>query len=347
MTNPTSKPLIEALQGETLPVPPLWLMRQAGRYLPEYRELRAKARDFLNFCYSPDLAIEATLQPIRRFGMDAAIIFSDILVIPDALGQTVAFKEGKGPVLEALASPDEVARLSVDGLEERLAPVYGALEGVKGELPPAVALIGFCGAPWTLATYMIEGGSSKDFARAKSWAYGNRAGFEKLIALLTEAVTRHLVAQVRAGAEVLQIFDSWAGVLPEAAFRDWSIGPIKTIVERVKAACPGVPIIGFPNRSGILYEPFARETGVDAVSIDASVPCDWAARALQRNVTVQGNLDPVMLITGGAPMEEAARAICAKLNNGPFVFNLGHGVLPSTPPDHVARLIDCVRDRVA
>ena len=342
-----SKPLIEALKGEVFDVPPIWLMRQAGRYLPEYRELRSKARDFLHFCYTPDMAIEATLQPIRRFGLDAAIIFSDILVIPDAMGQPVAFKEGKGPVLEALADPSAVGKLSVNAVVERLVPVYEALAGVKAGLPQDVALIGFCGAPWTLATYMVEGGSSKDFARIKSWAYGDREGFQKLIDMLVEATSAHLVAQVEAGAEALQIFDSWAGVLPDKAFWDWSIKPIKTIVERVKATCPGVPIIGFPNRAGVLYEPFARETGVDAISIDASVPCDWAARALQRNVTVQGNLDPVMLITGGKPMEEAARAICAKLNEGAFVFNLGHGVLPSTPPDHVAALVDCVRDKSA
>lgn len=342
-----NKPLIDALNGEIQQVPPVWLMRQAGRYLPEYRELRSKARDFLHFCYTPELAVEATLQPIRRFAMDGAIIFSDILVIPDALGQKVAFKEGKGPVLEALPDAAAIDKLVSDGVTERLRPVYEAIAGVKAELPPAATLIGFCGAPWTLATYMIEGGSSRDFARVKSWAYGDPEGFQKLIDVLVDAVTNHLIAQVRAGAEALQIFDSWAGILPDKAFWSWSIKPIKAIVERVKAACPGIPIIGFPNRAGVMYEPFSRETGIDAVSIDASVPCDWAARALQRNITVQGNLDPVMLITGGTAMEDAARAICEKLNQGPFVFNLGHGVLPSTPPDHVARLVDCVRDRLA
>jgi uroporphyrinogen decarboxylase len=342
----TGKPLIEALKGETMEVPPIWLMRQAGRYLPEYRELRARARDFLDFCYTPELAVEATLQPVRRFGLDGAIIFSDILVVADALGQKVGFVEGKGPVLEALDGTAAVGRLSLEGLPKRLAPVYDAIAGVKGELLPATALIGFCGAPWTLATYMIEGGSSRDFARAKAWAYGDPEGFHALIDLLIDALSAHLVAQVKAGAEALQIFDSWAGALPDAAFWEWSINPIKAIVERVKASCPNVPIVGFPKGVGILYEPFARETGVDAVSIDHSVPCDWAARALQTTVTVQGNLDPMMLVVGGKALEDAAIRICARLHRGPFVFNLGHGVLPQTPPDNVQRLVDCIRGRV-
>lgn len=343
----TEKLLIRALNGEVNTVPPIWLMRQAGRYLPEYREVRSKAADFMAFCYTPELAVEATLQPIRRFGLDAAIIFSDILVVPDALGQNVGFVEGKGPVLDALAKPSDIDRLRLEGVVDRLGPVYEAIAGVKRDLPAGTALIGFCGAPWTLATYMIEGGSSRDFAKVKRWAYGDPTSFARLVEILVEGCARHLIAQVKAGAEVLQIFDSWAGVLPDTAFWQWSIKPIKAITEKVKAACPGIPVIGFPKSAGVLYEPFARETGVDAVSIDPSVPCDWAARALQRNVTVQGNLDPIMLLTGGEAMETAARAICAKLNQGPFVFNLGHGIVPATPPDHVARLVDCVRDRMS
>ena len=338
------KPLIEALKGEALDIPPVWLMRQAGRYLPEYRETRAKAPDFLTFCYTPELAIEATLQPIRRFAMDGAIIFSDILVIPDALGQTVKFVEGKGPVLDPLETAEAIGGLHLEGVTAKLAPVYEALAGVKGELPPTTALIGFAGAPWTIATYMIEGGSSRDFARVKSWAYGDPASFQRLIDLLVTAISDHLIAQVKAGAEVLQIFDSWAGVLPDKAFWEWSIKPIKAIVERVKEACPEALIIGFPNRSGILYQPFTRETGIDGVSMDATVPVDWAVRALQDYATLQGNLDPVMLLTGGKVMQDAARAICDRLKEGPFIFNLGHGVLPQTPPDNVARLVECVRD---
>ena len=342
----TNKPLIEALKGATMEVPPVWLMRQAGRYLPEYRELRTRARDFLDFCYTPELAVAATLQPVRRFGMDGAIIFSDILVVADALGQKVGFVEGKGPVLEALDGTAAVGRLSLEGLPERLAPVYAAISGVSGELPPTTALIGFCGAPWTLATYMIEGGSSRDFARTKAWAYGDPEGFRILIDLLVEALAAHLIAQVKAGAEALQIFDSWAGALPDAAFWEWSIKPVKGIIERFKTSCPDIPIIGFPKGAGVLYEPFARETGIDAISIDATVPCDWAARALQTTVTVQGNLDPMMLVVGGKALEDAATAICARLHRGPFVFNLGHGVLPQTPPDHVQRLVDSIRGKV-
>lgn len=339
----TIKPLIEALQGKHLKVPPVWLMRQAGRYLPEYRKTRSGARDFLNFCYTPELAVEATLQPIRRFAMDGAIIFSDILVIPDALGQEVAFVEGKGPVLVPLESPESVNGLSLEPMPQHLQPVYEALSAVKGELPPETTLIGFAGAPWTIATYMIEGGSSKDFARAKSWAYGDPNGFARLINLLVDAISNHLIAQVSAGAEVLQIFDSWAGVLPEAAFRQWTIKPIKEIIARVKAVHPDVPIIGFPNRAGVMYAAFSTETGVDAVSIDASVPLGWAASELQSQVTVQGNLDPIALLTGGSALKDAADTILSGLKNGAHVFNLGHGVLPPTPPDHVAQLVDHLR----
>jgi uroporphyrinogen decarboxylase len=339
----TIKPLIEALQGKRLKVPPVWLMRQAGRYLPEYRKTRSGARDFLNFCYTPALAVEATLQPIRRFAMDGAIIFSDILVIPDALGQEVAFVEGKGPVLVPLESPESVSGLSLEPMPQHLQPVYEALSAVKGELPPETTLIGFAGAPWTIATYMIEGGSSKDFARAKSWAYGDPNGLARLIDLLVDAISNHLIAQVSAGAEVLQIFDSWAGVLPEAAFRQWTIKPIKEIITRVKAVHPDVPIIGFPNRAGVMYAAFSIETGVDAVSIDASVPLGWAADELQSKVTVQGNLDPIALLTGGSALKDAADTILSGLKNGAHIFNLGHGVLPPTPPDHVAQLVDHLR----
>ncbi len=319
-------------------------MRQAGRYLPEYRALRAQARDFLDFCATPALAAEATLQPVRRFGMDGAIVFSDILVIPDALGQAVSFVEGQGPVLEKLADDDGIARLSNAGLAERLAPAYEALRLVRAELPARCTLIGFAGAPWTLATYMIEGGSSRDFARVKGWSWRAPESFAKLIGLLADAITEHLLAQIAAGAEAVQIFDSWAGVLPEDAFAAWSVAPIARIVERVKVRYPEVPVIGFPNRAGVLYERFARETGVDAVSIDSSVPPGWAGQNLQPLACVQGNLDPALLVAGGPPMTEAARRIRAALADGPHVFNLGHGVLPATPPEHVAALVACVRD---
>lgn len=339
----TDKPLLQALNGIRQPRPPIWLMRQAGRYLPEYRELRSQARDFMDFCYSPDLAVEATLQPIRRFAMDGAIIFSDILVIPHALGQDVRFVEGKGPVLDALSDNRKVSALAATLDQERAAPVYEALSRVRAQLPPTTALIGFAGAPWTLATYMIEGGSSRDFARVKEWAYTDATGFGALMDRLVGAVTAHLVAQIEAGAEAVQIFDSWAGVLDEDMFQKWCVGPIARIVAGVKAVHPSVPVIGFPNRCGALYQKFVTGTGVNAVSIDAAVPMDWAREHLQSRVCVQGNLDPIALKSGGAAMKEAAERILSGLGQGPHVFNLGHGVIPSTPPDHVAELVALVR----
>lgn len=339
----TDKPLIQALKGIRQSHPPIWLMRQAGRYLPEYRALRSEARDFMNFCYTPDLAVEATLQPIRRFGMDGAIIFSDILVIPHALGQDVRFVEGKGPVLDALADNSAVSALATTLDQERASPVYEALTKVRAQLPETTALIGFAGAPWTLATYMVEGGSSRDFARVKEWAYNDAVGFGALMDRLVSAVTAHLIAQIDAGAEAVQIFDSWAGVLDEVMFQKWCINPIARIVAGVKSAHPSVPVIGFPNRCGALYQAFVGGTGVDAVSIDAAVPMYWAREHLQSHVCVQGNLDPIALKSGGAAMKESATRILSGLGQGPHVFNLGHGVIPSTPPDHVAELVALVR----
>ncbi|MDX1484074.1 MAG: uroporphyrinogen decarboxylase [Alphaproteobacteria bacterium] len=335
-----AKPLLTVLNGEPSPVVPIWLMRQAGRYLPEYREIRARSRDFLDFCYTPDLAVEATLQPIRRFGLDGAIIFSDILVIPDALGQNVAFETGRGPVLDALTGPAAVEELSLERLRDHLAPVYEAIAEVGKVLPPSTTLIGFAGAPWTIASYMVEGGSSRDFAKLKTWAYGDPEGFETLIDLLIEAIAEHLCAQIDAGAEVVQIFDSWAGVLPKGAFDTWCLKPISGIIAKVKAAHPSVPVIAFPNRAGFFYQRIAKHSGADAISIDAMVPLAFAREALQPEVAVQGNLDPIMLVTGGEPMLERTRFILESLSEGPFVFNLGHGILPQTPPEHVAALVE-------
>lgn len=339
-----TKPLIRALLQEPQSTIPIWLMRQAGRYLPEYMEIRSKAPDFLKFCYSPDLAVEVTLQPVQRFGLDGAIIFSDILVIPDALGQKVWFEPGRGPVLEALEGPDAVGRLSADGLSRHLAPVYEAISEVARNLPDRVAMIGFVGAPWTVASYMIEGGSSKDFTKLKSWAYGAPDGLAALFELLVSAIADHLTAQIEAGAEVLQIFDSWAGVLPEAAFEAWCLKPISEIIGRVKSKHPDVPIIVFPNRAAFYYERIAKESGADAVSIDATVPLGYARDVLQKSVCVQGNLDPIMLVQGGQPMSDAAQQILDALGRGPFVFNLGHGIVPQTPPDHVAALVEEVHN---
>jgi uroporphyrinogen decarboxylase len=343
----SAKRLIKALRGERQARPPFWLMRQAGRYLPEYQAVRARTRTFLEFCYSPELAAEVTLQPVRRFGMDAAIIFSDILVIPDALGQAVAFEAGRGPVLRPIASATDLGPFDAAELREYLAPIYEALRLVRGQLPAETALIGFAGAPWTVAAYMVEGGSSATFERLKTMAYSRPEEFGRLIDRLVEAIAVHLIAQIEAGAEALQIFDSWAGILPDLHFRRWSIAPTAAIVQRVKARYPDVPIIGFPNRCGLLYAEYAAETGVDAVSLDATVPLDWARDTLQRRAAVQGNLDPQMLVAGGEPMRAETARILSALGKGPFVFNLGHGIVPSTPPAHVAALAEQIRNWTA
>lgn len=348
IANKAAKPeklLLRALAGETLSIPPVWLMRQAGRYLPEYRETRQKAGGFLQLCFTPDLATEVTLQPIRRYGFDAAILFSDILVIPHALGQKVWFQEGEGPKLEALMDSSELGRLSLETLHDRLEPVYETVDRLSTALPQETTLIGFAGAPWTVASYMIEGGSSKDFQKAKTWAYGDPEGFQRLIDLLVEATSRYLCRQIEAGAEALQVFDSWAGVWPESAFRRWCLDPMAAIVRQVKAQHPTVPIILFPRGAGPLYPAVAAETSADGLSLDTTVPLAWAAKELQPHVTVQGNLDPILLVAGGEALETAAKTILDGLSGGPFVFNLGHGIVPQTPPEHVAKLLDIIRSR--
>jgi uroporphyrinogen decarboxylase len=339
---PSTKTFLRALAGESVTPSPIWLMRQAGRYLPEYRDIRTRSSGFLDFCYSPDLAVEATLQPIRRFSFDASILFSDILVVPDALGQDVAFREGEGPVLTPLESAADISRLERAGLIDHLAPVYETVERLRRELPTPVALIGFAGAPWTLATYMIEGRGGRDFGKVRRWADTGES-FAALIDLLVDAVTDHLTAQINHGAEAVQLFDSWAGVLSESQFWRWVIEPTKEIVRRLGEACPGVPVIGFPRGAGALYADFVRETGVAAVSLDSGVPLSWAAEVLQPICTVQGNLDNLALIAGGDLMVSEVRRILDVLSAGPFVFNLGHGVLPDTPAQHVADLVALVR----
>lgn len=323
--------------------PPFWLMRQAGRYLPEYREKRKEARDFLDLCFTPRLAVEVTLQPLRRFGMDAAILFSDILVVPFALGQKVEFREGEGPVLDPIRSAGDLVRLDAKELHVRLAPVYETVSRVRAELDAGTALIGFAGAPWTVATYMVEGGSSRDFSAVKRWAYGDPDGFQSLIDLLIDATAAYLVRQIEAGAEAIQIFDTWAGILPEPFVRRFIFAPVREIVSILHARHPKVPVIGFPRGLGALYTEFWRETGVDAVSLDTTVPVDWAARKIQNRCAVQGNLDPQVLIAGGALLKAEVERIVGSLGRGPFVFNLGHGILPETPPDHVAALATQLR----
>jgi uroporphyrinogen decarboxylase len=339
----SEKPILRVLAGETPTVPPVWLMRQAGRYLPEYRELRAKTGGFLDLCYTPEIAAEATLQPIRRFGMDAAILFSDILVVPQALGQALWFETGEGPRLEPIREARAVAALRPDGVTARLQPVYRTIGLVKADLPPRVALIGFAGAPWTVATYMVEGGSSRDFAAIKAWAAAAPDEFARLIDRLVGATIAHLLAEIAAGVEIVQLFDTWAGIVPAEAFERWVIAPTRRIVEALHREHPNIPIIGFPRGIGALYPRYFAETGVTALSIDAGVPLDFAAATLQKMGAIQGNLDPRLLVTGGAMLDEAVSAILGALGQGPFIFNLGHGVLPETPLAHVSRLLELIR----
>jgi uroporphyrinogen decarboxylase len=337
---PHDKALLQVLQRQTPHRVPIWLMRQAGRYLPEYRALRARARNFLDFCLTPDLAVEATLQPIRRYDLDAAILFSDILVVPHGLGQKVWFEEGAGPLLEPIESTGALGRFDIGGMVKALAPVYETVRRLKTELPPDRALIGFSGAPWTLASYMIEGGSSRDFAKAKAWAYGRPDDFQKLIDLLVDAIVAHLEAQIDAGAEAVQLFDSWASALDHAALRRWSLEPLGRIVARLGRK---VPVIVFPRGIGPAYRDFAEQRVGDAIGIDQAIDPAWARDALQSTCVVQGNLDPRRLVVGGQGMRDAIRRILDTLGGGHFIFNLGHGCLPETPPEHVAALIETVR----
>lgn len=324
--------------------PPIWLMRQAGRYLPEYREVRARAGGFLNLCYNPELASEVTLQPVRRFGFDAAILFSDILVIPHALGQTVEFLEGEGPRLDPVTSGADLARLDMLQIPKKLSPVYETVRRTRQALSPEVALIGFCGAPWTVASYMVGGRGTPDQADARLWAYRDPETFAQLIEIVTAASIDYLAGQIAAGADVLQIFDSWAGGLPDSEFDRWVVVPTQRIVRELKARHPEVPIIGFPRAVGEKTARYVRETGVDGVSCDTGMSLEtMAALADNEDVVVQGNLDPLLLVAGGNTLETRVRQILEAMQGRPFVFNLGHGIVPQTPIEHVARLVELVR----
>ncbi|MDA5192379.1 uroporphyrinogen decarboxylase [Govanella unica] len=340
----SSKRFLKALRHEPVDRAPFWYMRQAGRYLPEYKATRADAGSFLDLCYNPKLATEVTLQPIRRFGMDAAILFSDILVIPHALGQDVRFVEGEGPLLDPIQNLKKLSLLHMDHLHERLAPVYETIDRLTTALPTETALIGFAGAPWTVATYMVAGRGTPDQAAAKTWAYRDPEGFSKLMDLLVQSTAAYLLKQIETGAEVIQLFDTWAGSLSAGQFDRWCIQPTAAIVKILKARYPDVPILGFPRGAGINYVRFIKETGVNGVSLDATVPADWAAEALQPYGVVQGNIDQRLVVAGGQGMIDDARRILDGLKNGPHVFNLGHGFVPETPPEHVAALSDFLRD---
>lgn len=342
---PTGKPLLDTLHGHVPACAPVWFMRQAGRYLPEYRALRAKAGSFMALCLDPERAADVTLQPLRRFAMDGAILFSDILIVPYGLGIDLAFREGEGPVLSRIGPDDRLGDLDEDRFVHRTAPIMETVRRVKAGLPPAATLIGFAGGPWTVATYVVEGGSSREFPRTKRWAYGNPDSFAQLIDRIVAATIIYLRAQVDAGAEALQIFDSWAGVLPADAFERWSILPTQRIVAALRDTHPNVPIIGFPRGAGVSIAEYGHRTGVAAVGLDTSVPLAWA-RASMPGLCLQGNLDPQWLVTGGDGLERQVRRIASAMAGRPFIFNLGHGIVPETPPENVARAVTALRAEV-
>ena len=339
-----TKTILAALAGKTQPVPPIWMMRQAGRYLPEYRATREKAGDFLSLCYTPDLAAEVTLQPIRRYGFDAAILFADILLLPQALGADLWFVTGEGPRLSTVTTPGELAALKPrEAIHETLAPVYETVRILARELPKETTLIGFAGAPWTVATYMVAGRGTPDQGPAHALKATDRATFQGLIDLLTEATVDYLSAQVEAGVEVVKLFDSWAGSLKGQDFDDFALRPAKRIIAALKDRHPGLPVIAFPREAGERYTGFARATGADCVALDNSVGADWAAANVQKDGCVQGNLDPALLVTGGERLVAETRRIVRAFSGGAHIFNLGHGITPDAEPGNVQRMIDAVR----
>jgi uroporphyrinogen decarboxylase len=338
-----TKPFLRVMDGEARSPPPVWLMRQAGRYLPEYQALRAKAPSFLDFCYTPALAAEATLQPVRRFGFDAAILFSDILLIPDALGQKVAFDPDEGPKLDPISAAEDFAKLNGRIDRCRLSPVFETIERVKTTLPGETALIGFCGAPWTLACYMIAGKSTPDHASARLFAYRHRDLFQSLIDRLVQASIDYLAWQIEAGVEAVQIFDTFAGVLPFAEFERWCLMPVKAIVGGLRLRHKDARVIGFPKAIGQHLADFAARTGVNALGLDSSVDPRWAAKTFDRDLVLQGNLDPVALTAGGSALAMGVQTILSAFRGRPHIFNLGHGVLPRTPIQHVELMLDFLR----
>jgi len=341
MTPTTRRAMLDVLKGEVVSPPPLWMMRQAGRYLPEYRETRKKAGSFLDLCYNPDFAVEVTLQPIRRFGFDASILFSDILVVPHALGRDLRFEEGRGPLMTPMATGD-IDRLDGENFHPHLAPVYETVERLRAELPAETTLIGFCGAPWTLATYMIAGHGTPDQGPARLFAYREPEAMARLLSILVDYSAQYLIRQIEQGADTVQIFDSWAGILDEASFDAFCVKPVAEIVRRVHAAHPDVPVIGFPRGAGSRYDTYRARTGVAGLGLDWTVPLSQA-RALQAGGAVQGNLDPLRLVAGGRALREGVDDILRALGNGPLVFNLGHGITPETPIENVEAMIRQVR----
>lgn len=340
-----TKTILRALAGKALPTPPIWMMRQAGRYLPEYRATRAQAGDFLSLCYNPELAAEVTLQPIRRYGFDAAILFADILLIPQALGADLWFVTGEGPRLSTITSQADFDKLGpVSDIHETLNPIYNTVKILSKELPSETTLIGFAGAPWTVATYMIAGRGTPDQGPAHALMQENVAVFEALMDKITEATIHYLLAQIEAGAEVVKIFDSWAGSLKGDAFLKYSLEPAKRITAALKAKHPHIPVIGFPREAGDGYIGFAKATGVDCVALDNSVSAEWGGKNVQVDGCVQGNLASSHMVSGGQALVDETKAIVKAFSGGPHIFNLGHGITPDADPDNVQRMIDAVRD---
>ncbi len=336
-----SRKIVEVLDGKTLSPPPVWLMRQAGRYLPEYRETRAKAGSFLNLCYTPELAVEVTLQPIRRYGFDAAILFSDILVVPDALKRNVRFEENRGPLLD----PIDVD--GINGLEKvmdaaHLDPVIETVRRLRTELPEEVTLLGFCGAPWTVATYMIAGHGTPDQAPARLFAYQHPEAFKYLLDVLADISADYLIRQIDAGADAVQIFDSWAGVLGEVEFEAFAVRPVRRMVDKIRAARPGARVIAFAKGAGLLLRDYRQGTDANAIGLDWSVPLEFASE-LQKDGAIQGNLDPMRVVAGGLAIDEGVDRILQALGSGPLIFNLGHGITPQADPANVTRLVNRVR----
>ncbi len=338
-----TSPLLQVLDGQRIEPPPVWMMRQAGRYLPEYRQLREQAGSFMKLCFNPDHAAEVTLQPIRRFGFDGAILFSDILVIPHALGQSVRFEAGEGPRLDPIASEQAIDQLPQAADQAILAPIYQTIRTVKPKLDPKTAFLGFCGAPWTVATYMIAGQGTSDQAPARIFAYENPKAFSKLIDRLVENSIVYLTKQLEAGVDAVQLFDTWAGVLPPEEFTRWCIEPAARIVEGLRRNRPDARVIGFPRGAGAMLADYVKAVPVNAVSVDWMADRTFIRERVQTRVAVQGNLDPLALLAGGDALDRSVDQILRDFRDGPFIFNLGHGILPSTPIAHVERMLARVR----
>ncbi|MFH1157858.1 MAG: uroporphyrinogen decarboxylase [Pseudomonadota bacterium] len=341
---PEKKLLMQALEGEFTQQVPFWLMRQAGRYLPEYRELRRKAGSFLDLCFDPEMAAEITLQPVRRFDMDAAILFSDILVVPYALGQELDFVEGEGPRLGAFQTIRGFGEIDFDAFNKKLQPAYETIRRVKEGIPPGKAFIGFAGGPWTVACYMVQGRGDEEFVSTKKFAFSHPEEFDLLIETLVTATSRYLLEQIRIGVDAVQIFDSWAGLLPELYFDRWVIKPTRKIVNNIHKAYPGFPVIGFPRRAGPLYPQYAERSGVRCVGLDQYLSLGQAIRTFGGKVILQGNLDPVLLLAGGKALETETRRILETAGSAHFIFNLGHGILKETPPEHVSQLANILKE---